>query len=329
MIGTDKDQIAPERMRIEILKAMSSSMPSKFFEALHKIGLLAEIFPSLDLCYGSDHGQYHDENIFDHMMIAGDAIPKAISRVFKATNIMSEDEFALIRLTGYLHDIGKSEPNYKDGGAGEKHFYEHQFSGSKMVSKELKALTFSTDEIKYVFNLILLHMAGSEKMSPKAVRKLIAKFVESDVDWKHWLVIKCADRTGHTRKADNPLKTGKIANKFLHELEDKISHQVGPCFEIKQLAISGSTVRKVLRIGPCQFVGTALDFLLKQVIGNPELNNREDLIFLLTGRSEKATKAAVKATVKKLIETPVEVGLKPTWYNRETGKIEGWSPIIK
>ena len=67
----------------------------------------------------------------------------------------------------------------------------------------------------------------------------------------------------------------KIAKKFMHELDDMPYDKVQaqnpngpkPCFEHKQLAISGTTIRKVLGIGPCQFVGVALDFLLGQVAG--------------------------------------------------------------
>jgi hypothetical protein len=274
---------------------------------MRQIGMLAKVFPSLNACFGSEHGKYHDEDIFDHMMYAGDAIPNAIEKVFK-TETISDEDFALIRLTGYIHDVGKSEPNFKDG---VKHFYDHQFSGSKLVAKELKKLKFTNDEIRYVFNLVLCHMAGSEKMSPKSTRKLIKKFTDNNVAWKHWLVIKCADRTAHLRMAHKPLKVEKIANKFLHELEDYTGHYKGhkPCFEYKQLALSGTTIRKILGIEPCQFVGAALDFLLKQVIAKPELNNREDLIFLLTGRSEKKMKADAKTGLEKLINTPVEVGL--------------------
>ena len=279
--------VPPERIRLEILKAMRYCHASKFFIAMHHIGILSDIFPALEKCYGAYHGQYHDENIFDHMMYAGDAVPEAINKVDLE---LSDDEAALIRLTGYLHDVGKSQPNYVKGAI---HFYEHETIGVEILLEELKALKFSTSEIKYITHLVLIHMRGSVKMSPKTTRKVIKRFAELDVDWKHWLVIKYADRTANIRK-EEPIRVVKIAKKFLHELEG-IPHEKGPrdpngpepCFEHKQLAISGTNIQKLLGIGPSQLVGVILDYLLHRVIDNPSLNTNELLTAMILGGKQK------------------------------------------
>jgi tRNA nucleotidyltransferase/poly(A) polymerase len=279
-----KYNVPPERVRLEILKAMQYEHASKFFIALHDIRLLKTIFPALDKCYGANHGQYHDENIFDHMMIAGDAIPTS--------------EQPLLRLTGYLHDVGKSQPNFKIGKKGddEIHFYEHEAIGADVLREELKDLKFSIAEIKYITNLVLTHMRGGTKMSPKSTRKLIRRFTELDVDWKHWLILKTADRIGNIRKIieGQPLKVEKIAKKFEHELEG-IPYEKGPsdpngpapCFEHKQLAISGTQIQKVLGIGPSQLIGVILEYLLKRVIDDPSLNTNKQLVALIFGKLGK------------------------------------------
>jgi tRNA nucleotidyltransferase/poly(A) polymerase len=285
-------KIPSERIRLEILKAMKCKKASKFFIALHGIGLLAEILPSLAATFGADHGQYHSENIFDHMMIAGDFAGKH----FPAHCLRKP----MFRLVNYLHDIGKSTPNYKDG---DVHFYDHEVKGAAMIETELKSLKFTTAEIKYAKNLVLVHMRGHVKMSPKSTRKCIKTFRKLDVNWKEWLALKCADRAANVSRSSQPLKVQKIAKKFLHELEDK-PHKKGPgdqhfydsakqhpkpCFEIKQLAISGTRIQKLLGIGPSMVIGVILEFLLTQVINNPDLNTREQLDDLIIGKQKART----------------------------------------
>jgi tRNA nucleotidyltransferase/poly(A) polymerase len=286
----DEYDVPPERIRLEILKTMKYEKASKFFVALHEIGLLISIFPALDKCYGAYHGQYHDENIFEHMMISGDAIPESIDKVKEATGSIDDIPTSLLRLTGYLHDVGKSVPNFVKGAI---HFYEHETAGVDILKEELKALKFSTSEIKYITNLVLIHMRGSTKMSPKTTRKVIKRFVELDVDWKHWLIIKCADRIGNIRKIidGQPLRVVKIAKKFIHEF-DGVPYEKAfnpnrgpnPCFEHKELAISGTNIQKLLGIGPSQMIGVILDYLLKRVIDDPTLNTNEQLIAMVLGK---------------------------------------------
>ncbi|NCD00235.1 MAG: CCA tRNA nucleotidyltransferase, partial [Bacteroidia bacterium] len=64
--------IAKERIALEILKAMKTKNASIFFRSLWEMGLLKDIFPTLHACVGHDGGPYHDEDLFEHMMIAGD-----------------------------------------------------------------------------------------------------------------------------------------------------------------------------------------------------------------------------------------------------------------
>jgi tRNA nucleotidyltransferase/poly(A) polymerase len=69
-----KDYVAPERIRIEILKTMALETPSLFFSALHLIGALRYIFPEMDDCFDHQHGKYHPETISEHLMLTGDII---------------------------------------------------------------------------------------------------------------------------------------------------------------------------------------------------------------------------------------------------------------
>ena len=125
-------------------------------------------------------------------------------------------------------------------------------------------------------------------MSPKSTRKLIRRFIELDIDWKEWLALKVADRAANLKR--EPFKPGrikKIANKFLYELEPPEDDGPKPIFEKKDLAMSGTQVQKILHIGPSQLVGVVLEFLMKQVVGDPSMNTYVKLRNLLVGRKRK------------------------------------------
>jgi tRNA nucleotidyltransferase/poly(A) polymerase len=254
---------------------MKVEKPSLFFNSLYHMGILKDIFPSLNNTWGRDHGQYHDENVFEHGMIAGGYAGKHWPLHCKRN--------PLFRLTAYLHDVGKSEPNVKDGAI---HFYDHEQKGYDMLRDELKALKFSTDEIKYVTHLVLVHMRGGIKMTPKTTRKLIKRFFELDVNWKEWMGLKVIDRVANTQRENfTKGKIESLINKFKHELDPKPrANGAVNAYDHKGLAISGTHIQRLLHIGPSQIIGVILDHLLQRVMAEPSLNTLEQLEKIIVGK---------------------------------------------
>lgn len=261
--------VAPERIRIEILKAMKyTDKPSRFFDALKQIGLLRYIFPDLHRCIGMDGGKYHGETVYKHCMLVGDAI---------------ETDDPMLRLVAFLHDIGKAKPNFVDA---EIHFYDHHKIGAEMVAENLKRLRFTNKEVKFATNMISQHMRGAFNAGPKGIRKILRKFTELDIDWKDWLTLRIADRKGNLARKPFTEKTIQEAiEKFEHELNPKPS--VKPAFKIADLAVSGKTIQQLLGIGPSEVIGAILQFLLDKCIAQPELNTRENLERLIIGKKGK------------------------------------------
>ena len=280
------DKVAPERIRAEILKSMVYEKPSTFFEALHHIGALGKILPCLDAVWAFDGGPYHGEDVFTHSMWVGDKLPK---------------ENPMLRLTGYLHDVGKSIPNYVDGVI---HFYHHHDIGAGMIEVALAHLKFTNAEIKYATALVKTHMRGGIKMSPKTTRKLMSHFIEVGVDWEDWLALRVADQASNAEKdAWTSGRVNKIRAKFEHELNPQPvdpSERLGikTALEHKHLAISGLKIQELLHIGPSPFIGIALNYLLDQCIINPDLNTPEWLEWLLTGKKPQVSEKKADNDIK-------------------------------
>ena len=183
------DRIDPERVGIEVKKALLLPHPSLFFSALQVIGALQRIFPGFEACVNHPHGQYHKEDVWQHSLLAGDKISA---------------KYPLVRLAGFLHDAGKpiAFARNTDGS-----FVGHEVLGSDVVNTWLSALKFSNDDRLFVVGLVRAHMwGGSQDSSRKAVRKLLFRLNELGVDIRSWLRLRIADRHANLLKDDFSLR---------------------------------------------------------------------------------------------------------------------------
>lgn len=253
-------EVAPERIRLEIVKALQYKRPGLFFDAMHDIGILGFVFPGLEACYGHDGGMYHDETIDLHSKIVGDSL---------------SPRKPMLRLAGYLHDIGKpATAKIKDN---KLSFINHAGIGEEMVKEAMGKLKFSLKEISYVRALTRHHMRYIEYLGkPKAVRKMLKAFSEDNVDWKDWLCLRIADTKGNLKKKDlDPKEIKTIVLKIRQELKPSLRKAA---LTINDLKVSGRDIMKALDLEAGPQIGRILDSLLECVLEQPELNTKDALL---------------------------------------------------
>jgi len=261
------NNISKEKIMLEIKKAMSIKRASMFFKALHAIGALQYIFPSLEDCVNQDGGPHHAETVFDHCMEVGDAITTKNWR---------------LKLAGYLHDIGKPPCAEIAAETNALRFRNHPVTGAKLATKELKDLKFSNEDEAYISNLVLLHMTSlKEDFTKKAVKKFIRKLKEKDLSYKDWFKLRIADRKGNR----------KSFNYTFREIYDRVGliHDIlkeKNVFSLKDLAVNGQDVMNILHILPGPLVGAVLKALFEDCFNNPERNNKEFLLYRMSNLSE-------------------------------------------
>jgi putative nucleotidyltransferase with HDIG domain len=247
--------VAPERIRLEVLKGLKIKKASRFIRALEEIGVLPFIFPSLQTTVGFEGGEFHGETVFEHVCDAVDFI---------------HPKHTLLRLAALLHDVGKPV-TWEDG-----HFLDHENVGAKIAHKELNRLRFSTDEVEFVTGLIRVHMNFVNGLSGRATRRLIKRLADNKVALNDFIRIKVADRVANRAKANQPFS--KLV-KLVRELRDNLTVPT----TTSQLAINGHDVQRLLNIGPSKQVGVVLNFLLEFVLENgEEFNNVEFLTQFVT-----------------------------------------------
>lgn len=252
-----------ERIRLETLKAMKYRNPSKFFESLNEIGALRYIFPSLSRCVDHKGGHHHAEDVFTHSMICGDSISR---------------RFPLLRLAGYLHDVGKPEVAFIDKNDYHKlKFFGHHDAGAQLLLDELMTLRFSTEEIEYICKMVRMHMKNHN--SPKQIRRLLASCNRSRINYKDYLRIRFADRKANLKKGPHTITSIK---EVLKDFQTEIARK--PPNKYSELAINGNDVMELgFKQGPV--IGKVLKFLFEKVMDDPDLNIKEKLIALVLSGS--------------------------------------------
>jgi len=212
-------------------------------------------------CVGHPHGPHHIEDIFQHSMLCGDEI---------------SSRFPLLKLAGYLHDVGKPLACTINPKTNDFTFKGHSKVGKRVVTCELKELRFSNEEINYIADLTNLHMREIGPKYPKSIRRVLRDLNETNIHYKDLVRIIIADKRAN-------LKSGfyKVSDvrSILKAIENEINRKLPNKFQ--DLLINGNDVMEILKIDPGPKVGKVLNYLMEQVLDDPNLNTKSSLIKLI------------------------------------------------
>lgn len=255
-------RVAHERIRVELEKGLLSNRPSVFMSLLLESGLLEQVLPELRPSVGCEQNKYHEYDVWNHT-----------TRVIHST----PPDLAL-RFAAMLHDVAKPTVKGVHPVTGEATFYDHEKVGAEVADNILRRLKFSNEDRERIVHLVRCHLVPDLK-SPSAIRRWVRKVGRENVD--SIIALAKADCAGK----GNPREPGTPVG-YLDNLLEKISNMPPEQMveRASQLAISGNDVMVTLGISPGPVVGQELKRLLDLVTDEPDLNNRETLIRLLSER---------------------------------------------
>lgn len=243
--------ISGERIRDEFLKILGSESPYEGVQLLDQLGLLQLIFPELVAGRGMDQRGHHVYDIFEHSLQALKFCP-------------SLDP--IVRLAALLHDIGKVPTlEVRDG---INTFYNHDIIGGKMVREIAHRLHLSKKDREKLFTLVRFHMFSVDTIqTDAAVRRFIVKVGVDNIG--DMVDLRIGDRLGSGTKDPEGWR--------LKEFKKRIEILLMPTFTVKDLAIDGRDVMRVLNIPPGPQIGQVLNALFEEVLDDPNKNTREYL----------------------------------------------------
>jgi tRNA nucleotidyltransferase (CCA-adding enzyme) len=245
--------VSIERIRNELTKILVSPCPMRFI-MLRDTHILQHILPEFEVCFHTvQNHPYHIYNVAIHTLNAVSCIEPDM----------------ILRWAMLLHDIGKPLTKTVDE-QNIGHFYGHPEKSVKLAEIILKRLRFDNKSTGRILRLVKHHDRRIES-TYKSVRKAAAA-VGEDI-FLDLLKIQAADK-----KAQNPeylyerLAKLKEVKEIFYQIRDR--HE---CLGIKNLAVNGNDL---INIGFAEGkqISIVLNKLLKRVLENPELNDKEKLL---------------------------------------------------
>lgn len=186
--GIDISTLAAERVYGELLKALGSAKkPSIFFEELRKMDQLSVWFPEVERLAGVPQPPKHhpEGDVWTHTMMVVD----------KAAELRHLAEKPLMFMFASLcHDFGKPDTTAEINGA--LHAFDHENAGKPIALRFLERLYCSNELIKYVKNMVQLHMRPNMLASQQAKQKSFNKMFDLSICPVDLLLLAQADHLG-------------------------------------------------------------------------------------------------------------------------------------
>jgi len=245
--------VSAERIKEELDKILLAKYIHKFI-ILHDTGILKFILPEVDRCFEvAQNHPHHVDNVGIHTLKAVEAV----------------DNILPLKWTMLFHDIGKPEHKTTDE-KGISHFHGHVEKSVLLAEKIMKRLRFDKKSMNHILKLIKWHDYRI-KEDKQTVKELLYQIGEEA--FLDFLKVQLADA-----RAQNPVyfeeKEEKIENLYTIYEEIKVKHE---CFTLRDLEVNGQDLIKT-GIKEGKQIGEVLEYLLKIVIENPELNKKEILL---------------------------------------------------
>lgn len=249
-------RVSGERIREELLKILRSDFPADGFTLLRSSGLLKEILPELDKCFGVEQKSPGRHHIYD----------VGIHSVLSLKNCPSGDP--IVRLATLFHDIGKPVV-YKKDTKGLITFYNHEVLGTSIVRNIAERLNFSKKDRERLINLVRWHQfVVDEFQTDAAIRRFIRRVGPENV--QDMFDLRIGDRLG----GGCATATSWRLRKFMERTIEVQKHTPS----VADLKVNGNDVMKVLGIGPGPKVGQILNTLFEEITDDPTKNTREYLL---------------------------------------------------
>ncbi len=255
------ENIAMERIQSEFVKALEGDKNSFFLQRIWYLKIIIPEFVNANTMLFEQNNPYHIYTVGIHSLYA--------------YKYLDDSSDIITRIATLLHDIGKPEC-YQDDENGIRHFKGHAKASANMTDKILRRLRFDNDTRKKVVELIYYHDA-TFNVGEKYIKRWLNKIGEEQ--FRRLLQIRRADIV-----AQNPIYSLDRLQK-IYEIEDLLTEILSKeeCFSLRDLAINGNDVKNIMKIKEGKEIGYWLNEILNRVINGELKNNREDLIYWMTG----------------------------------------------
>lgn len=257
--------ISAERIRDELVKLVSTTVPRRGLALLVDTGLAEYVVPELPALRLEVDEHAHHKDVYEHSLTV---LEQAIELESERTPDDAPD--VVLRLAALLHDIGKPVTKRVEPG-GAVTFHHHDVVGAKLARKRLTALRFDKDTITAVSRLIELHLRffgySDAPWTDSGVRRYVR---DADALLERLHILTRADVTTRNRRKEARLRGA------YDELERRIA-ELAEQEELQSIRpdLDGEQIMALLGLRPGPVVGEAYRFLLEQRLDEGPLGEAE------------------------------------------------------
>ena len=247
--------ISAERIQVELVKLLVSPHPDTLRVA-YELGVTAVILPEFDRAMQTAQNHpHHMYNVGEHTL----------------HSLLHVDGQKILRLAMLFHDLGKPETHTTDE-YGIDQFKGHGAVSEAIARDVLRRLRFDNDTLYYVTRLVRYHDYGNhQKPDLRIVRRAVNKIGE-DIFPLLFPIRRADIMAQSTFKREEKLENVESWQQCYQEVMDRKQ-----CVSLKTLAVTGSDLIAI-GIKPGPQLGQILQWLLEQVLENPEYNRKEWLL---------------------------------------------------
>lgn len=248
----DLKNISAERIQAELVKLLLSDHPDYMRDA-YELGITGIVLPELDAAFATaQHNPHHQYTVGEHLM----------------QSLLHTRADKSLRIAALLHDIGKPSVRTTDE-EGIDHFHGHVEVSEQMAVDILRRLKFDNDTIDKVQKYVRYHDYKPES-NARAVRRAINKI--GAAYFPQVMEIRRADTLAQSSyQREEKLERIDQLERLYAEIMEK-----NQCISLKTLEITGNDLI-ALGVPKGKRIGEILNWLLDEVLQNPENNTHEFL----------------------------------------------------
>lgn len=253
LLAPTLQKISAERIQTELVKLLISPHPERIRDA-YEMGITAVILPEFDaMMRTTQETPHHCYTVGEHTICA-------------LQNIAADK---VLRLTMLFHDMGKPAKKTIDEKA-VAHFKGHAVVSEEIARTVMHRLKFDNDTLRKVTHLVYYHDYRMPA-EPKNVRRAMNKIGEELFPLYQQVRRADTDAQSDYQKAEKYANLDEIDRLYREICEKK------QCVSLKELAVTGrDLIAEGVKPGPQ--IGEILDVLLKEVIEEPERNEKAYLL---------------------------------------------------
>lgn len=278
---------AIERINYEVMHLFEGEFSHNALQQMDNDGLLEKIFPVVNELKKVTPNSHHHLRLLEHcietvrnIQILYENSPQEIKTHLDNVDFGGYSRLAHLKLSGFLHDIGKFSTWSIEPDTGRHRFIKHDDVGAKMVVSILKKMAFSNKQINYVSSMIKNHIYPSSVMSaPEITDKIMMRYVRKMEDNSiDAIILAKADRLS----ARGPAISEEMVENNLNNLNRllKFYLDVKDTLEPLPKLLDGNDVMKILNIKPSPKLGEIMNAIHDAQISGDILTKEHAIKFV-------------------------------------------------